>query len=147
MGKSPANTDSQQMSDVAMARDYVADIGGKGSVKTILARAYDALGKMFPHEDDPENQWTERRVKSFWWREAATVQFREMLELHRTAEKAKEERELLQRARKEHAAFIEKSASIRALLERSDPDFHCSEIERLGDMGRRVDRPRADREG
>lgn len=146
MGKSPANTDSQQMSDVAMARDYVADIGGKGSVKTILARAYEALGKMFPHEEDPENQWTERRVKSFWWREAATVQFREMLELHRAAEKAKEERELLQKARKEHAAFIEKTASYRALLERTDPDFFGSEIERLGVESRGMDRTRADRD-
>jgi hypothetical protein len=120
------------MSDISMARGYVADIGGKGSVKTILARAYNALADAFPHNNDPENRWTERRVKSFWWQEAATVQFREMLELHRTAEKAKQERELLQIARKEHAAFIEKTASIRALLERSDPDFHCAQIEGLG---------------
>ena len=125
-----------------MARGYVADIGGKGSVKAILARAYNALVEAFPHNNDPENQWTERRVKSFWWQEAATVQFREMMELHRTAEKAKQERELLQIARKEHAAFIEKTASIRALLERSDPDFHCAEIERLGGMGRRMDSAR-----
>lgn len=142
MGKSPANTDSQQMSDVAMAHDYVAAIGGKGSVKTVLARAFDALIKAFPHEEDPDNQWTERRVKSFWWREAATVQFREMLELHRTAEKAKNERELLQIARKEHAAFVEKTASLRALLERQDEDFHRPEIERLGGMGGGMDRTR-----
>jgi hypothetical protein len=59
--------------------------------------------------------------------------------------KAKEERELLQKARKEHAAFIEKTASYRALLERTDPDFFGGEIERLGGMGRRVDSARADR--
>lgn len=142
MSKSHANA-GKQMSDVAMARGYVADIGGDGSVKTVLSRAYSVLVDMFPHKEDPENQWTERRVKSFWWREAATVQFREMMELHRAAEKAKEERELLQKARKEHAAFIEKTASLRALLERQDQDFNCNEITRLGDVGVRVDRSRA----
>lgn len=141
MSNAHENTSKKQMSDIEMARGYVADIGGSGGVQTILARAYMALAEMFPHKDDPKNQWTERRVKSFWWRDAATVQFREMLELHRAAEKAKEERELLTRARKEHAAFIEKTASYRALLERTDEAFFSDEIERLGSRPRGMDLP------
>ena len=140
MSNAPENTSKKQMSDIEMARGYVLDIGGTASAQVMLARAYATLAAMFPHKEDPKNQWTERRVKSFWWRDAATVQFREMIELHRAAEKAKEERELLQKARKEHAAFIEKTASLRALLERTDEDFFGAEIERLGGVGRRVDR-------
>ena len=140
MSNAHENTSKKQMSDIEMARGYVLDIGGKVSVQVMLARAYTTLVEMFPHKNDPKNQWTERRVKSFWWRDAATVQFREMLELHRAAEKAKEERELLQKARFEHAAFIEKTASYRSLLERTDQDFFSGEIERLGDLAQRVDR-------
>jgi hypothetical protein len=140
MSNAHENTSKKQMSDIEMARGYVLDIGGRTSVQVMLARAYTTLAEMFPHKDDPKNQWTERRVKSFWWRDAATVQFREMLELHRAAEKAKEERELLQKARKEHAAFIEKTASYRALLERTDQDFFGGEIERLGSQLGGMDR-------
>lgn len=140
MGKSSANTESRkQMSDVALARSYVADIGGAGPVKTILARAYDTLCDMFPHRGKPEEQWTERRVRAFWHQEAAYVEFREMLELHRAAEKAKNERALLAQARKEHAAFIEKTASLRALLEHQDEDFHRAQIEGLRSLDSRVD--------
>ena len=116
------------MSDVAMARDYVRDIGGGGPVKVILSGAYNTLSRMFPHKNDPWNAWTERRIRAFWGQEAATVQFYEMVELHNAAAKAKAERELIARARKEHAAFIEKTASLRALLERQDEDFHCDQI-------------------
>lgn len=145
MGKSPANTESRkQMYDVAdevLARAYVADIGGTGPVKTILARTYETLCKMFPHPDKPEKQWTERRVRAFWHQEAAYVEFREMLELHRAAEKAKNERALLAQARKEHAAFIEKTASLRALLEHQDEAFHSAQIEGLRSLSGRVDLP------
>lgn len=142
MGKAPANTDKKMsVSDVALARSYVADIGGAGKVKAILGNAYGRLISMFPHKDEPDRQWTERRVRSFWNGEAAYVEFREMRELHAAAAKAKEERELLQKARKEHAAFIEKTASIRSLLERTDPAFFSHEIERLGGMSSRMDLP------
>lgn len=144
MAKSPANTDSKQMSDVARAQSYIADIGGPGSVKAVLGTAYKRLVEMFPHEREPKKQWTERRVRGFWTKEAATVQFYEMIELHAAAAKAKEERELLRKARKEHAEFVEKTASIRALLERTDADFFGAEIERLGAVGRRMDRPGTD---
>lgn len=139
MGKFSTNTE-KQMSDVAMASSYLADIGGQGSAKTILSKAYEKLVDMFPHAEDPHNKWTERRIRAFWWREAATVQFREMLELHQAAEKAKAERELLAAARKEHAAFIEKTASLRALLEHQDEAFHRPQIEGLGSITSGMDR-------
>lgn len=128
------------MCDVAMAQSYVRDIGGKGSAKAIWARAYRFLTDMFPHHHDPENRWTERRVRGFLHMDAATVQFREMVELHRAAEAAKAERKLLEEARKEHAAFIAKTTSLRALLEHQDEAFHSAEIERLRGMGGGVDR-------
>ncbi|TGP25916.1 hypothetical protein EN828_10340 [Mesorhizobium sp. M2D.F.Ca.ET.185.01.1.1] len=147
MGKAPANTDKKMsVSDVALARSYVADIGGAGKVKAILSNAYSRLISMFPHKNEPDWQWTERRVRSFWNGEAAYVEFREMRELHAAAAKAKEERELLQKARKEHAAFIEKTASLRALLERTDPDFFSPEIEGLRRQSRDMDRTGVGRE-
>jgi hypothetical protein len=141
MGKAPANTDKKMsVSDVALARSYVADIGGAGKVKAILGNTYSRLVSMFPHKNEPDWQWTERRVRSFWNGEAAYVEFREMRELHAAAAKAKEERELLQKARKEHAAFIEKTASLRALLEHADEAFHRPSIEGLGGITGGVDR-------
>jgi hypothetical protein len=139
MEKSPTNTE-KHMSDVAMASSYISDIGGQGSVKAILGRAYARLIKMFPHEEEPDKQWTERRIRAFWAEEAAIVEFREMLELHQAAERAKAERELLAAARKEHAAFIEKTASLRALLERQDEDFYRPQIEGLRSVSSGVDR-------
>jgi hypothetical protein len=133
MGISPKNAEGQkQMSDVAMARSYVADIGGSARVKVMLANAYDRLRDMFPHTENPENQWTERRLRAFWNEEAATVQFREMVELHRAAENAIAERKMLEIARKEHADFIEKTARLRSLLEHQDQDFHSHQIEGMG---------------
>ncbi len=133
MDISTANTESQKhMSDVAMAGDYVTDIGGRGPAKVIIARTFKRLAEMFPHVGEPEKRWTERRVRGFLSGDASTVQFYEMVELHRAAEEAKAERELLAKARKEHADFIAKTASIRALLEHQDEAFHQPELERLG---------------
>lgn len=140
----PAYTDERkqmsEVADVTMASNYVGKIGGAGQVAVILQRAYDKLSAMFPHRDSPERQWTERRVRAFWNKEAATVQFREMVELHRAAEAAIAERQMLAEARKEHAAFIEKTASLRALLERQDEDFHRPQIEGLGRVPGGMDR-------
>lgn len=136
--------ENEKMSDVAdleMARDYVLDIGGPGKGAVIVDRAFKLLAKLFPHDDRPKEQWTSRRVRSFLEREAALVRFREMVELHRAAEHAKAERALIEKARKEHAAFIEKTASLRALLERQDEDFHRPQIEGLGGGLGGMDRP------
>ena len=129
------------VADVEMARSYVVDIGGPGKGVAIVSKAFDLLAKLFPHREEPKDQWTLRRVRSFWGRDAAHVKYREMVELHRAAETAKEERRLLELARKEHAAFIAKTASLRALLERQDADFHGPSIEGLGGGAGGVDRP------
>lgn len=140
MEKYTANTERQQMCDVAMAGSYVRDIGGDGPSKAVLPRALRILSEMFPHRDSPKNQWTERRLRGFLFGDAASVRYREMVELHRAAERAKAERKMLEEARKEHAAFIEKTASLRALLEHQDEAFHSPQIEGLGRVVGRVDR-------
>lgn len=122
------------MSDVAMAGNYVREIGG-------LKRAFRMLTRMFPHDDEPRRRWTERRVRGFQSGDAATVQFSEMLELHLAAEAAQAERNRLALARKDHADFIAKTASLRALLERQDEDFHRPQIEGLRGVTGGVDRP------
>lgn len=109
MGTKSRNAEGRkQMSDVAMARSYVGDIGGSGNGKSIVWSAFERL--------------------------------REMVELHRAANEAKAERTLLAQARKQHADFIEKTASMRALLEHQDEDFHGPEIARLRGVSRGVDR-------
>lgn len=147
MGISPKNSDGDRhvylvVADATRAKSYILDIAGGGMVKTILAKTYSALVALFPHEDDPENRWTERRVRALLNEEVAAVGFSEMLELYETAKAAKAERALLENARKEHAAFIEKTASLRALLERQDEAFHSPQIEGLGSGLGRVDLPR-----
>lgn len=137
MGKSPANTDERKMSDVALAREYVADIGGKGRVKQIIGNCFDALNRKFPKAG-----WTERRVRSFWNGEAATVSFSEMLQLHKTAEAVKVEQELIRQARREHAEFKERTARLASLLERQDEDFHRESVEGLHSGMGGMDRPR-----
>lgn len=126
---SPKNMEDQRMSDLAMARSYVDDIGGNEPVKRKLWKAHDLLTEMFPHSEEQRWQWTLRRLRAFWNLEAARVEHREMIELHLAAERAVAERASLEQARKEHAAFIEKTASIRAFLERQDEAFHSPQIE------------------
>ena len=121
-----ANTDeAKRMSDVALARSYVREIGGNGGVQERINRTFELLSELFPYKRDPRKRWTYRRVRSFWHQEAAHVEFREMLELHRAAEVAKANRAKLQKARKEHAAFIEQTARYRSLLERRTADANC----------------------
>lgn len=123
MEKASADTDrGKHMSDVAIARSYVKEIGGHGGVQEKINRTFDLLSSLFPYKNDPRKQWTYRRVRSFWHKEAAHVEFREMIELHRAAEVAREKRAKLQKARKDHAAFIEQTAAYRALLERRKAD-------------------------
>lgn len=115
MGMSPTNAEERQhMSDVAMAREYVAEIGGSTQAKIAIATAFEWLERLFPHKGEPKNQWTERRVRSFWNEEAALVQFREMVELHRAAEAARAER-AKKEARKKHAAYREETARLAAV--------------------------------
>lgn len=115
MDKSPTNAEGrQQMSDVAMARGYVEEIGNSTQAKVAIGATLKLLNRLFPHNNDPKNRWTYRRVRSFWHEEAALVQFREMVELHRAAEAAREDR-ARRKARIEHAAYREETARLASL--------------------------------
>lgn len=121
-----------EMSDVLLARALVQDIGGQGRVSEMLYSALKTLRQMFPHHEEPHKQWNERRLKAWWNRESENVMHWQMLELFEAAKKAKDERELLAAARREHAEFIAKTARIAALLEHQDEAFHSAQIEAMG---------------
>lgn len=111
LGKSPVDSGklkhgkSEPMSDVALANDLISEIGGKRHVGDMLRTAWKELNKQFPHRDDPENKWTERRLRSWWNRESQTVRHFQMVELFLTAEAVKE-------ARKNNAAYRAKTARL-----------------------------------
>jgi hypothetical protein len=132
----------KEMSDVAMAKDLIRDIGGPGHVATVIYNTYTTLSRMFPHRDDPKKQWTARRIKSWWNGETENVQYREMRELFQAAQVKKAEQALIREARNEHKQFLAKTAAIAALLERQDPDFFGPQIEGLGKQSRGMDRAR-----
>lgn len=100
----------KQMSDVATANFLVEEIGGKRRVSDMLYTAYRELNKRFPHKDDPENRWTERRLRGWWNKESRNVQHFQMMELYETAEQ-------LRKARQDHADYIEKTARLRKMAE------------------------------
>jgi len=123
----------KEMSDVALAKSLIKDIGGHGQVATMIFNAYTTLSRMFP-----QSQWTARRLKSWWNHETENVLHREMRELYQAAQVKKAEQELIREARNEHKQFLAKTAAIAALLERQDPDFFGPQIEGLGQQSRRV---------
>ena len=93
------------MSDVATANFLVEKIGGKRHVGDMLHTAWKELNRIFPHKMDPENKWTERRLKSWWYGESRTVQHFQMMELYETAE-------AIRAARNEHAEYKAKTARL-----------------------------------
>lgn len=139
-GKSGENKQgpSKKMSDVMTANYLVRSIGGNGRVNEILYRAARKLTELFPHNDEPHKQWSERRLRGWWNKESDCVRHWQMVELYEAAAKSKEERELLRKAREEHAQFIQKTAAIASLLELTDEDFHRDQIEALRGLGRGI---------
>jgi hypothetical protein len=109
--KSPGNSGelnhgkSEAMSDVALAHDLIAEIGGSRNVGAMLHSAWKELNRRFPHRDDPENRWTERRLRSWWNKESQTVRHFQMVELFVTAEE-------LKAARKQNAEYRAKTARL-----------------------------------
>jgi hypothetical protein len=101
---------AKQMSDVATANFLIEQIGGKRHVGDMLHTAWKELSKRFPHREDPENRWTENRLKSWRYNESNVVKHFQMVELFETAE-------ALRAARNEHAEYIAKTARIRALAQ------------------------------
>jgi hypothetical protein len=112
MGISPEDSGKQKqgnrMSDVATANFLVEQIGGKRQIGDMLHSAWRELSKRFPHKNDPENRWTERRLRGWWNNESQIVKHFQMVELYETAE-------ALRKARDQHAEFNEKTARIRQM--------------------------------
>jgi len=101
---------SERMDDVATANFLIEEIGGKRHIGDMLRTACRELRSRFPHRHDPENQWTERRLRGWWNNESRTVKHFQMVELYVAAEE-------LRAARKEHAEFRSKTARIRQMAQ------------------------------
>lgn len=134
----------QEMSDVALARSLVKDIGGPGRVNEVLYAAYKRLRKMFPRDENDINQWTETRLRNWWYGTSKHVYHWQMRELYEAASKAKAERALIAAARKDHAEFIARTARLAALLEHQDEAFYRNQIAGLGQQSSRMGLPRDD---
>lgn len=125
----------RRMSDVALARELVAEIAshcwrGKGDM---IDRVHTAVSSQFPN-------WTRRRIRAFWHREAASVRYHEMIELAEVARAERDRRKAIEEARKDHADFVARTARLEALLVAQDADFHCDQIEALGCVSRGMGR-------
>lgn len=106
----PKYVKSEQMDDVATANFLIEEIGGKRHVGDMLRTACRELRNRFPHKQDPENQWTERRLRGWWNKESRIVKHFQMVELYVAAEE-------LRAARREHAEYRNKTALIRQMAE------------------------------
>lgn len=101
---------SKAMDDVATANFLIEQIGAKRHIGDMFRTALRELRVRFPHKEDPENQWTERRLRGWWHRESRTVKHYQMLELFETAE-------ALRKARAEHEEYKAKTEHLRALAQ------------------------------
>lgn len=115
--------DRKQMSDVATANFLVEQIGGKRSVGATLHSAWKELNKRFPHREDPENRWTENRLKAWRYNESRTVNHFQMVELFETAE-------ALRKARDEHAEYKAKTERLRQMAQLRTATLDCDVAER-----------------
>lgn len=100
----------KKMSDVATANFLVEEIGARRHIGDMLRTACRELRKRFPHDDDPENQWTERRLRGWWNKESRIVQHFQMVELFETAEALRE-------ARDAHAEYKAKTERLREMAQ------------------------------
>lgn len=101
---------SRQMSDVATANFLIEEIGARRHIGDMFRTACRELRTRFPHREDPENQWTERRLRGWWNNESRTVKHFQMVELFETAEALRE-------ARNAHAEYVAKTAALRQMAE------------------------------
>ncbi|WP_249406422.1 hypothetical protein [Rhizobium sp. CFBP 13726] len=100
----------RKMSDVATANFLVEEIGARRHVGDMFRAACRELRARFPHRDDPENQWTERRLRGWWNNESRVVKHFQMVELFETAEALRE-------ARDAHADYKAKTAALRQMAQ------------------------------
>lgn len=115
-GMSPGNPGKlkqgmkKKMCDVATANFLVEEIGARRHVGDMFRTACRELRARFPHRDDPENQWTERRLRGWWNNESRVVRHFQMVELFETAE-------ALRKARDEHAEYKAKTERLRQMAQ------------------------------
>jgi hypothetical protein len=134
-GMSPGNPGKlkqgtkKKMSDVATANFLVEEIGARRHIGDMFRTACRELRARFPHRDDPENQWTERRLRGWWNNESRTVKHFQMVELFETAE-------ALRKAREEHADYINKTAALRQMAQLRKAGSDRSVAEGKGGVGR-----------
>lgn len=101
---------SKPMSDVSTANFLIEEIGARRHIGDMFRIACRELRARFPHREDPENQWTERRLRGWWNNESRTVKHFQMMELFETAE-------ALRNARNAHAEYKAKTAALRKMAE------------------------------
>lgn len=100
----------KKMDDVATANFLIEEIGARRHIGDMFRTACRELRTRFPHREDPENQWTERRLRGWWNNESRTVKHFQMVELYETAE-------ALRNARDAHAEYKAKTAALRQMAE------------------------------
>jgi hypothetical protein len=101
---------SERMDDVATANFLIEEIGARRHIGEMFRTACRELRARFPHRDDPENQWTERRLRGWWNNESRVVKHFQMVELYETAE-------ALRKAREEHAEYKAKTERLRQMAQ------------------------------
>lgn len=148
MEKTPAYTGEGKMSDIAMARGFVEQIGDHAQHRrgNLIDRVYDACAsyanrfrKNNPNSNDVPS-FTHRRIRSFWNQEAAIVSFSEMVWLADIAEEEKRLAERIKQERKHHAQFIAKTTRMAALLEGGNADRMGGQVQDVGSRASGVDR-------
>ena len=104
------------------ARSLVQEIAGhcwrgRGDM---VDRVYDAICRAFPRRA----QWTRRRIRAFWNREAAIVSWREIREMEFVAEVERAERLNTEHRKAEHNEFIRHIGATLDRLAATDAEFH-----------------------
>ncbi len=118
-----------QMSDVALANSLIEEIGARRHVGDMLRSACRELRKKFPHHEDHENQWTERRLRGWWNNESQTVKHFQMIELFETAE-------AIRNARDAHAEYKAKTEHLRQMAKFRSTALNRDVVEGQGrDLG------------
>lgn len=130
------------MSDVAISdseigaeliRAVAGDRGHDEKLYQVWERVFKALEKINP-------EWTERRVRSLWQREAPVVYHREIREM----ERAIADRKALDDARRQHAAHIEQTVKLEKLLTAESEALCGSDRAAIRAAMGRMDRSRID---
>lgn len=112
-----------------VAHDLVKRIAGhcwsgKGDM---IDRVFDAITDHYP-------DWTRRRVRGLFHKEAAKIDWREIRELEVISEIERERREVVVTARDEHHEFLRRISSTMDRMETEDAEFYQAQRDALRRM-------------